>query len=209
MSGPDSERQDSDPEKPEPLRILDTYVRALEKLSRLAPEVTALESEVAAREAVVLRRILGLLDPVFPRLAGPLVIREPWLDGRGEGVRLREPGAFLVRNFQGSRDANGRNVHVTKGLVLLSRGRLLEVDATARWSDATGADASWHVQTTEVEPTPEFAAANLRATLAGVLDVLREALVRAHEGKRELRERLERLAEAERALEGRPDAGRR
>lgn len=191
------------PEGREPTRVIETFLRALEKLSGLAPQVEALEEQVAAREAAVLGRILALMQPVFPRLAQPIVLVEPWHEDKRKGAPLREPGILLTRSFQGSRDeATGDNLHVQHGLVLLDRGRLLEFDATARWTNGAGKDASWSVQAVEVPITTEFASKHLRAILAGVLDALREALAREHEEKRDLKERLARLAEAERALDG-------
>src|SRR2546421_12537403 len=67
------------------LKVIDTYIRAIEKLSRLAPEAGALEEEVAEREAEVLTKIIALLEPVLVKLVGPVTLREPWLDGSAKG----------------------------------------------------------------------------------------------------------------------------
>src|SRR5687768_15905212 len=80
---------------------LDTFLRGLDKLTALAPDMRALEDTVASREADLLRKVLVLLDPVFSRLATTIAFREPWLDQRepGQGKKLREKGVVLFRNF--------------------------------------------------------------------------------------------------------------
>ncbi|MBI3723148.1 ABC transporter ATP-binding protein, partial [bacterium] len=93
-------------------------------------------------------------------------------------------------------------------IVLLSRGRLLEIDESAEWTDVAHAGATapppagatWRVETSEVELTPAFAKKHLKTILAAILDSLRDALSQEVEGKRELKERLARLSEAHKLL---------
>lgn len=184
------------------LKVVDTYIRAIERLSRLVPEVTALESEVASREAEVLGKILALLGPVLPKLVGPVTLREPWLDGSQKGTprTLKEPGVVVERTFSQHREAPGTHIHRSLLVVINERGRLALVNETAQWTEPQRSDIRWEVESNEIEITPAFAAEHLRGVLAGILDVLRVRLARDLEGKRDLRDRLERLDEAERAL---------
>lgn len=182
-------------------KVIDTYLRAIDKLSRLVPEVAALEEEVAHREAVVLEKILALLVPVLPRLVGPIALREPWLDGKekGNGRILREKGVIVEQTFE-HRESAGLQLHHSLRIVLNERGRLVAVDETAQWTEPSRADVRWNVEAAEVAITPEFAAEHLRGVLAGILDVLRDRLAKDLEDKRDLKDRLVRLEEAERAL---------
>lgn len=199
--GTPSERVKSLPtDKP---RVFDTYLRALEKLAAIAPEVQALEEEVADREVELLGRILALMTPVVDRLAKPVVLHEPWLDESettGPGRPLREPGLVLLRSFKQERDESGASVHKSQGLVLARGGRLLEFEETARWTEPHHQQAVWRVESWPVEVTPAFARSRLPSILAAILDALRESLATEVDNKRELKERLLRLAEAERAL---------
>lgn len=184
------------------LKVVDTYIRAVEKLSRLVPEVDALEAEVAGREAELLKKILALLVPILPRLVAPISFNEPWLDGKEKGTprALKEPGVLVDQTFSHHREEAGRHVHRSLSIVIDARGRLLLVHETARWTEPTHADIRWDIEASEAEVTPALAREHLPNILAGVLDVLRRRLARDLDDKRELKERLDRLAEAERAL---------
>jgi hypothetical protein len=188
--------------KDDKLRVFETYLRALEKLSSLTPDVEALEEEVAGREVEVLKKVLALMAPVVERIARPVVLREPWIDDSvaHEGHALREPGIVLSRSFKQEREKTGSHLHRSQGLVLVARGRLIEFEETARWTEPERRDATWRVEASEVDVTPEFARERLAPILAAVLDALREALATEVENKRELKERLLRIAEAEKAL---------
>src|SRR5581483_5840184 len=109
------------PEKgAEKVKVFDTYLRALEKLAALTPEVAELEAEVAEREVELLEKILQLMEPVVERLAKPIVLHEPWLDDAQAagtpGRALREPGLVLQRSFKQAREENGAYVHKSQGL---------------------------------------------------------------------------------------------
>jgi hypothetical protein len=195
------------PNKPESkqdakLRVVDTFLRAMEKLTHLAPEVQALEEEVAGREAVVLDKIMTLMGPIFDRIAKPIILREPWADPqKSTGQKaLREPGIILVEDFQHSRESDGSHLHTSTRTLLVARRRLVEVVEVARWKDENEGSRVWKVETAEVGVTPDFARVNLRTILTAILDALRDALAHDIRDKRELKERLNRLEEAERAL---------
>ncbi len=183
-------------------KVIDTYIRAIEKLSRLAPEVSALEDEVAQREAEVLAKILALLKPVLPKLVGPVTLREPWLDGSQKGASrtLKERGIVVERTFSQHREDPGKHIHRSHLVVINERGHVILVHESAEWTEPARADIRWEVDSSETQITPAFAAEHLRGVLAGVLDVLRVRLARDLEDKRDLKDRLERLEEAERAL---------
>jgi len=193
---------DKDVKSDAKLKVVDTYIRAVEKLGRLVPEVDALAEEVAAREAEVLKKILGLLAPILPKLVGPVVLREPWLDGAQKSAprTLKEPGVVVERTFSQHRENAGSHVHRSLLIVLDERARVIVVNETAQWTEPSRTDIRWDVESTIVEPTAEFAAEHLQGVLAGILDVLRARLGRDLEDKRELKDRLARLEEAERAL---------
>src|SRR5437016_3459829 len=90
-------------EKP---KVFDTYLKALERLSAIAPHVEELEEEVAEREVAVLTKVLALMEPVVARIARPIVLNEPWLadgDASRVGHPLREEGVILVRSFKQER----------------------------------------------------------------------------------------------------------
>lgn len=184
------------------VKIVDTYIRALQKLGSLIPEVAALEDEVRNREAEVLGKLIALLLPVLPRLVGPVLLHEPWLDRKELGVpkTLREPGIVVERTFSQHREGEGTHFHHAQLLVVNERGRLLSVEETAQWTEPARTDTRWNVETSEVEVDPEFAAEHIRGVLAGILEVLRDRLASNIDDKRDLQGRLERLEDAERAL---------
>src|SRR5579883_659356 len=87
--------------KPEgKVKIVDTYIRAIEKLAALTPQVDALE------------KILDLLKPVLPRLVGPIVLKEPWADGsaRSSPKSLKERGVVVARTFADHRESTGAQI---------------------------------------------------------------------------------------------------
>jgi hypothetical protein len=189
--------------KPEgKVKIVDTYIRAIEKLAALTPQIDALEAEVRDREVAVLEKILELLRPVLPRLVGPIVLKEPWADGsaRSSPKSLKERGVVVARTFADHRESTGAQIHRSNLVVVNEHGKLLTVDETARWTEPARTDVFWNIETQEIRLTPEFAAEHLREVLAGLLDALRERLSRDLEDKRDLKDRIARLEEAEKAL---------
>jgi hypothetical protein len=195
-------RPDTSGAKDGRVKIVDTYIRALQKLGSLIPEVAALEDEVRNREAEVLGKLLALLVPVLPRLVGPVLLHEPWLDRKEQGVpkTLRELGIVVERTFSQHREGEGTHFHHAQLLVVNERGKLMSVEETAQWTEPARTDTRWNVETSEVEVTPTFAAEHIRGVLAGILEVLRDRLSHDIQDKRDLQDRLERLEDAERAL---------
>jgi hypothetical protein len=187
---------------PSSLKVLDTYLRGLKRLIGLAEEVDALEGDVSEREAGALRRILSHFAPLVPRLARPISIREPWLDD-GPEKAFREPGVLLINSFQQDQGPRGHVTHHAYQVVLLAGGRLVELTLEGSWTqgeDREVRDASWHVESRECEPDPEFARKHLRSILSGILDALREALVRGRADRDELKRRLALLEEVDEIL---------
>jgi hypothetical protein len=192
-------------------KLLDTFLRALERLAELAPEVQELEDELAEREGEILEKILALLKPVLPRLAAPIPFREPWLDGDGAGAamlgerRFRD-GLVLARKFQ--RDArDGRLHHRSTEIVLDVEGCLFEIDQTASWREGGDGprDGIWRIESHEVAPTPAFARENLRRILTTLFETLRERLKREVDRKNDVLERLAVIEDAVKVLDRKPD----
>jgi hypothetical protein len=185
------------------LKVVDTYLRAIHKLSSLAPEVAALEDEVKGREAEVFSQLIALLKPILPKIVRPVTLKEPWLVGVGKGTpkTLRDKGAVVENTFE-HQESQGTHFHHATLLVVNERGRLVSVEEHAQWTEPGLKDCRWNVETSEIDITPDFAAEHLRGVLSGILDVLRDRLSSDLAEKRELKARLERLEEAERALRG-------
>ncbi len=194
-------------------RILDTFLRALETLAQLAPEVTALDEELAGREEEVLRRVLELVRPILPRLARPIILKEPGLDGAtaaggspGER-RWRDDGIVVTKKFQQDRDVQDRSQRYSaSAVVLVAPGKLVEIEETARWSEREThhRDAVWRIESREVEPSPHFARENLKRVLASLLDALTETIKREHGRRKDLLSRLTLVEEAHKALSRTP-----
>lgn len=186
------------------VKVLDTYLRGLRKLVGLAADIDELEREVASREAVALRELLAEVQPLLPHLVRPVSIREPWLVGRElSGGTWREKGVVLVQSFQQDRGDDGRIVHNGKMLVLAESGRLVELELVGSWTEQRGGgavDARWRVEAQERPIEPAFAKTNLRPILTGLLDALKEALVRGRADREELRRRLTILDEVDSLL---------
>ncbi len=181
-------------------RILDTYLRGIERLAAVAVEVEALEREVAGREAEALRALLDALRPLVPQLARPVSIREPWL-GSGVDRPFRERGVPVTQSFQQDREAGGRITHHGEVLLLLEDGRLLELQLHGSWREGPPVtEATWRVEASERALTPTWARANLRAVLVGLLDCLREALVKGRAERDALRARLDLLEQVDALL---------
>jgi hypothetical protein len=186
------------------VKVLDTYLRGLKKLVGLAADIDELEREVASREAVALRDLLAEVQPLLPHLTRPVSIREPWLVGREtSGGTWREKGVVLVQSFQQDRSDEGRISHNGSLLVLTESGRLVELVLEGAWTEQRGGgaiDARWRVDAQERPIEPEFARAHLRPILTGLLDALKEALVRGRADREELRRRLAILDEVDSLL---------
>ena len=189
------------------VKVLDTYLRGLKKLVGLAADIDELEREVASREADALRDLLAEVQPLLPHLVRPVSIREPWLVGRGEPAGVtgvwREKGVVLVQSFQQDRSDDGRISHNGSLLVLTESGRLVELELDGAWTEQRGGgavDARWRVDAQERSIDPEFAKAHLRPILTGLLDALKEALVRGRADREELRRRLSILDEVDSLL---------
>lgn len=186
------------------VKVLDTYLRGLKKLVALTADIDELEREVASREADALRELLAEVQPLLPHLARAVSLREPWLVGRGDaGPTWREKGIVLVQSFQQDRSDDGRISHTGAMLVLSESGRLVELELVGAWTEQRGGgavDARWRVDAQERPISPEFAKAHLRPILTGLLDALKEALVRGRADREELRRRLAILDEVDALL---------
>src|SRR5688572_11429041 len=158
-SNPVSPMTMAKPSSKSPPKVIDTYLRAIEKLSSLMPEVAALEAKVAEREAEVLEKILALLKPVLPRLVGPISLREPWLEGaqKGSPRTLKEPGIVVERTFSQHREQPGKHIHRSLLVVVNERARVVLVHESAEWTEPARADVRWEVESSEVAITPAFA----------------------------------------------------
>lgn len=187
-----------------PLKVLDTFLRGLKRLAGLVEELGALEQEVAGREAEALGEIIAHVKPLLPRLVRPVSVREPWLGPAPDDAEGRAHGLVLAQSFQQDRGANGRITHQGELLLLDPEGRLVELTAHGAWTEtnAGGAvtDASWRVESHERLITPEVARRALRPTITGLLDALRDAIVRGRAERTELKRRLDLLQEVDGVL---------
>lgn len=191
-------------------KLLDTFLRALERLAEIAPEVKDLEDELAERELEILEKIIALLKPVLPRLVAPIPLREPWLDPNDAspatlGERRWRDGLVIAKKFQ--RDAKeGRLHHRSSEIVLDVDGRLHEIEQTATWREGGGPrDAVWRIESREVPLTSDFARDNLRRILATLFDTLRERLKREVDRKQDVLDRLAVIEDAVKVLDRKPD----
>lgn len=187
------------------VKVLDTFLKGLKKLAALSGEVEALQAEVAGREADALAAILAEVRPLLPRLVRPVVVKEPWLEA-GEGTTWREPAVLLAQSFQQDRGDGGKLVHTGSLLLLTADGRLVELELRGQWTEAGGqvTNARWTVDARDRPIDGPFARAHLRAILTGLLDALREAIVKGRAEREELRRRVELLVEVDAVLTGRP-----
>ncbi|MDC3379392.1 hypothetical protein OAX78_03825 [Planctomycetota bacterium] len=182
------------------VNVLDTYLKGLERLSRLSSNVADLEEEVAGREAHALRQILGLLEPLLPRLEQDISIREPWLGGTASAKHYHVPGLVVSQSFQQLPDGDRIN-HEGHVLAILSGGRLAELKLTGAWREGPPvSDTSWRVETSECDITPEFARKHLSTVLSGVLNALRDAIVKGRDEREQLKKRLALLDEVDQLL---------
>ncbi|RMG07277.1 MAG: hypothetical protein D6731_24170 [Planctomycetota bacterium] len=185
-------------------KVLDTYLRALRRIGELAAEVRLLEEDVAAREVAALRKILAQLQPLLPTLAQPISVREPWSE-EAEEHHVAEFGLPVVRSFEETRGHDGLLRHEERTLALLRDGRLVEVRAQGSWREGDPPrDTSWRVLVSSIEVDADFAREHLRAILAGILDLLKEALERGRADRKDLRRRLELLEEVDALLPDEP-----
>lgn len=182
------------------IKVLDTYLRALKRLSNLRNEIDLLAEGVAEQEADALRHILAQLTPLLPSLVRPISIREPWLSAEHER-HYREEGLVLVRSFEQAQGDDGRVSHHARLVLLTAVGRLLELVMEGAWREGKPPrDTSWRVEGRTVEVDAEFARLHLRGILAGILDALKEALARGRAERAELKRRLELLQEVDTLL---------
>jgi hypothetical protein len=185
------------------VQVLDTYLRALRKLAGLARDVSALEADVAGREADALREILRQVEPLLPVLVRPVSIKEPWLALGAADVTWREPAVLLVESFQQDQGLKGRVTRTGRLLLLIEGGRLVEVELRGAWTEGPGGavtDSTWRVDGREREVTPELARTNLRPILSGLLVALKDALVKGRAERASLTLRLELLGEVDQLL---------
>lgn len=188
-------------EQQQALKVLDTFLRGLKRLSGLAGELAQLDEEVAGREADALERVLAQVRPLLPRLVRPVTIREPWhTTDAGEAPR-REEGLVLSQSFQQDRADDGRISHRGDMLLLDRDGHLIEVTVSGTWREGPPiSDAAWRVDSRAQPITPEVGRRLLRPALAGLLEALREAIVRGRAERKELEKRLALLKEVDDVL---------
>ncbi len=188
-------------EQQQALKVLDTFLRGLKRLSGLADELSQLDEEVAGREAEALERVLAQVRPLLPRLVRPVTIREPWLTTDAAEAPRREEGLVLSQSFQQDRADDGRITHHGDMLLLDGDGHLLELTVSGSWLEGppvTG--ASWSVDSRARPITPELGRRLLRPVLTGLLEALREAIVRGRAERKELEKRLALLQEVDDVL---------
>lgn len=195
-------------EQQQALKVLDTFLRGLKRLTGLADELAQLDEEVAGREVEALERILEQVRPLLPRLVRPITIREPWGGAMGEsGEVRREEGLVLSQSFQQDRADDGRITHRGDMLLLDREGNLIELTLSGHWREGPPVrDAAWRVDSRARPVTPEAGRRLLRPVLTGLLDALREAIVRGRAERKELERRLSLLREVDEVL-GRPAEG--
>ncbi|MBX3465580.1 MAG: hypothetical protein KF878_01610 [Planctomycetes bacterium] len=184
---------------PAALKVLDTFLRGLQRLSTLADDLASLEEEVAGHEAEALERVLEQVRPLLPRLARPVVVREPWRADDTEAHRVE--GVVLAQNFQQDRAAGGRISHRGDMLLLDAEGALVELTVSGSWTEGppvTG--ATWRVESHARAITPALARRALRPALTGLLEAVREAIVRGRADHSELERRLALLREVDEVL---------
>lgn len=189
------------------VKVLDTFLKGLKKLAAVAGEVDALQDEVAGREADALAALVAEVRPLLPRLVKPVSVREPWHRGGGEGTTWREPAVLLGQSFQQDREDGGRLTHTGSLLLLTGDGRFVELALEGQWTEAGErvTEARWHVEARERPVDGPFARGHLRTVLTGLLDALREAIVKGRAEREELRRRVELLVEVD-AVISRPRA---
>lgn len=188
-------------EQQQALKVLDTFLRGLKRLSGLADELAQLDDEVAGREAEALERVLEQVRPLLPRLVKPVLLREPWSGAADSPDARREEGLVLSQSFQQDRADDGRISHRGDMLLLDRDGHLIEVTVSGTWREGPPiSDAAWRVDSRAQPITPEVGRRLLRPALAGLLEALREAIVRGRAERKELEKRLALLKEVDDVL---------
>jgi hypothetical protein len=191
----------SSPSTPPAIKTLDTFLRGLKRLAGLSEELAGLEEEVAGQEAAALEKVLEQVRPLLPRLTRQVTLREPWRAEGESGDVHRQEGVVLSQSFQQDRAPMGRISHRGDLLMLDPDGRVLEVTVSGAWTEGppvTG--ASWRVDSRERPVTAEVARRLLRPVLTGLLEALRDAIVRGRAERGDLQKRLALLQEVDEVL---------
>jgi len=185
-----------------PLKVFDTYLRALKRVVNLSNEVALLEEGVSVREAEALERILEHMAPLLPTLARPVSVREPWLEVHPENDRAyRHEGLVVRRSFEQIQGNDGFVTHHGKVLILVEGAHLIELTTSGAWREGPPVtDATWTIEATPVRVSPDFAQDHLRPILSGIMDALREALTRGRSDRDALKRRLGLLGEIDSLL---------
>ncbi|MCW8138879.1 MAG: hypothetical protein KIT58_08240, partial [Planctomycetota bacterium] len=95
----------------------------------------------------------------------------------------------------------GRISHRGDMLLLAAEGALVELTVAGAWTEGPPVSgASWRVESHARQLTPALARRALRPALTGLLEALREAIVRGRADRAELERRLTLLREVDEVL---------